>query len=92
MATEDKFPTLRDLRDGLTRLIDEGLGELAAQIIIVPDSTLQAVAKVTGAPGFNPTTDKAKLIEFDGVAGRMPMMMLTVDYVSGKDMPSRTAQ
>lgn len=37
MATEDKFPTLRDLRDGLTRLIDEGLGDLAAQIIIVPD-------------------------------------------------------
>ena len=92
MATEDKFPTLRDLRDGLSRLIDEGMGDLAAQIIIVPDSTLQAVAKVTGAPGWNAQTDKAKLIEFDGVDGRLPMMMLTADYVNGKDMPSRRSQ
>lgn len=38
MATEDKFPTIRDVRDRLSELVERGLGDLPAQIVIVPPS------------------------------------------------------
>ena len=46
--TENTFPTIRDLRDRLGDLVEQGLGELPVQILIVPDSTLQAIARNAG--------------------------------------------
>ena len=86
------LPTVRDLCNGLSRLVEEGLGDLPVQIIVVPDSTLQALARVTGAPAFNPDTVKAKMVEFDGVDGRLPMMMLTADYLKDHGVSSGKTQ
>lgn len=46
--TENEFPTICDLRDRLTELVEKGLGELPVQILVVPDSTLQAIARNSG--------------------------------------------
>lgn len=92
MINEAMLPTVRDLCAGLSRLVEGGLGDLPVQIIIVPDSTLQAIARVTPAPGYDPSTDAAKLVEFDGVDGRLPMMMLTADYLKSNHMQTRNTQ
>jgi hypothetical protein len=46
--TENTFPTIRDIRDRMNDLVEQGLGELPVQILIVPDSTLQAIARNAG--------------------------------------------
>jgi hypothetical protein len=46
--TENEFPTIADLRDRLSELAERGLGELPVQVLIVPDSTLQAIARDAG--------------------------------------------
>ncbi len=85
---ESDFPTIRDLRDGLARLVDAGLGDLPVQVIIAPDSTMQAIARAT-VPGHSVP---AILMEFDAVGGRLPMTMVTTDRWSGREMKSRTSQ
>lgn len=45
---EDTFPTIADLHGRLSELMAQGLGELPVQILIVPDSTLQAIARNAG--------------------------------------------
>lgn len=81
MTTENKFPTISDLCTGLQRLVDGGLGNLPVQVLIVPDSTMQAIGRVT--PGFNP--DKpALLIEFEGVDGRIGPTVLSTDRWEGQ--------
>jgi len=45
---ENEYPTIQDLRDRLSDLIDQGLGELPVQVLVVPDSTLQAIARASG--------------------------------------------
>lgn len=91
MAEENQFPTIRDLRDKLSELVDQGLGDQPAQIIIVPDSTMQAIARVVAPPGY--VHDKpALMIEFDAVGGRMPVLIYSTDRMSGREMKSRTPQ
>lgn len=91
MAHESNFPTIRDLRDALSRLVDQGLGDQAAQIIIVPDSTLQAISRIVAPAGYS--HDKpALMIEFGGVDGRMPVLVYSTDRAQGREMKSRTAQ
>lgn len=46
--TENEFPTISDLHDRLAELIAKGLGALPVQVLIVPDSTLQAIARNAG--------------------------------------------
>jgi len=91
MATEDRFPTIRDLRDGLSKLVEQGLGDLPLQVIIAPDSTMQAVAKVV-VPEHDTSVKPALLIEFDGIDGRLPMMMVSCDRMQGREMPTRAEQ
>lgn len=45
---ESEFPTIADLHLRLGDLISQGLGELPVQILVVPDSTLQAIARNSG--------------------------------------------
>lgn len=91
---ESDFPTLRDFRDRLSELVDKGLGELAAQILVVPDSTMQAIAShidPTRKQGAAP----ALMIDLDqGNEGRqMPVSLISTDRMSGGvGMPSRRIQ
>lgn len=91
MATENHFPTLRDLRDKLSELVDLGLGDQPAQIIIVPDSSLQAIARIVAPPGYV-HNKPALMVEFDAVAGRLPVLIYSTERMSGRNMPSRSAQ
>lgn len=76
---ENKFPTIQDLRDGLTRLVDAGIGGLAVQVLIVPDSTIQAIARVS-APEHDHAGKPALMVELDGTTeDRLPVTILTTD-------------
>ena len=48
---ESDFPTIKHLRDRLTDLIENGLGDLPVQILVVPNSTIEAV---DGRSGLRP--------------------------------------
>lgn len=90
---ESKFPTLRDFRDRLSDLIEKGLGDLPAQLLIVPDSTMQAVAShidIARKSGAAP----ALMIDLDdGDAGsRLPVSLIKVDRMGGRGMPSWRTQ
>ena len=93
MSDDRNFPTLRDFRDRLASLVDEGLGDLPAQILVLPDSTMQALAC-----HFDPTrklgTSPALMIDLDnGDAGkRLPVSVLNVDRMSGSAMPTPRRQ
>jgi hypothetical protein len=77
---ENRFPTIRDMRDKLSELVERGLGDLPVQLIIVPDSTLQAVARASMPEGTNYNPNKpALMIEFDGVDGRIAVPMMSVE-------------
>jgi hypothetical protein len=79
---ESEFPTISDLHDRLTELISYGLGDLPVQVLIVPDSTMQAVAKVTAPPGYDVGGKPALLIEFDAVGGRLPVSLVSTDRMT----------
>lgn len=74
---ESEFPTILDLRDGLSRLIEAGLGDLPVQVLVVPDSTMQAIARDGGHTGSRP----ALMIELDAVEGsaRLPATIMSTD-------------
>lgn len=92
MRSESSFPTLRDFRDRLSELVDEGLGDLPAQILVLPDSTIQAIARHVGASG-EANLRPALMIELDGgTSGRLPVSVISTDRMNGGGMPSRKAQ
>lgn len=88
---ENRFPTLRDLRDRLNELVDMGLGDQPAQIIIVPDSSLQAIARASAPAGYV-HNKPALMVEFDGVDGRLPVLIYSVDRALGREIPSLATQ
>lgn len=73
---ENNFPIISDLCEGLRRLVDGGLGNLPVQVLVVPDSTMQAIGRVT--PGFDPAKP-VMMVEFDGVDGRIGPAVLSTD-------------
>lgn len=91
MATENKFPTIRDFRDKLTELVELGLGDQPVQIIIVPDSSLQAIARVVAPPDFK-HEKPALMVEMDGKDGRMPVLIYSTDRDQGRAMQTRQPQ
>lgn len=84
---ENEFPTIRDVRDRLTELVDQGLGDHPAQVLIVPDSTMQAIAIVTGGLGYD-RTKPALLIELTGTeqSARLPVTLVSTDRMTGHGM------
>ena len=75
---ESEFPTIRDLSDGLSMLVSEGLGDLPVQVLIVPDSTLQAIARVT--MGAQEGDRPALMIELgDSAEGRIPVSIMSME-------------
>ena len=68
-----------------------GLGDQPAQIIIVPDSSLQAIARASAPEGY--IHDKpALMVEFDGVDGRMPVIVYSTDRMQGREIKSQAVQ
>ncbi len=89
MATEEKFPTIRDFRDLLNDLVGKGFGHHPAQILVVPDSTLQALARHGGqSDGGKP----ALMMEWQIGNNRMPVSFTSTDRMQGRGMPSSVAQ
>lgn len=90
---ESKFPTVQDLRDVLSKLVDQGLGEHPVQVVVVPDSTIQAIARVTGGSDYNDTRP-ALMIEMTGTVetGRLPVSLISTDRWSKDGMPSLRSQ
>lgn len=86
MAEEHEFPTILELRDRLSVLIEAGLGSLPIQIVIAPDSSIQAIAKVEGQqPGDEP----AIMIEFPVDGRAFGISFITTDRLtSGRGMPT----
>ena len=48
------LPTIQDVRDRLTELCARGLGHLPAQLLVVPDATLQALYMALASEGLRP--------------------------------------
>jgi len=78
MAEENRFPTINDAIEVLTELAKEGFGELPIQIIAVPDSTIQALTKCSGAI----------MVDYDPEHGRLPVGLITVNRIAGDPMPT----
>lgn len=51
---ENEFPTIDDARDVLQQLVDKGFGGLPVQMLVVPPSTLVALARDAGGVGERP--------------------------------------
>lgn len=75
--TENQFPTIRDLNNRLSSLVSDGLGDLPVQILVVPDSTLQVIARITG--GAREGDKPALMIELAGTDGRLPVSLISTD-------------
>jgi len=88
---ESKFPTLQDLRDGLTRLVDAGIGALPVQVLVVPDSTIQAIARIS-APKHDHDNRPALMVELDASEDRLPVTVLSTDRWQGGGMQTNRAQ
>lgn len=86
--TENEFPTVRDLRDCLTALVDRGLGDLPVQIVVAPDSTMQALARAEGQADERP----ALMIEYPREGRRLGVPFISTDRLSRGGMPSREVQ
>jgi hypothetical protein len=72
---ESDFPAIKHLRDRLTDLIENGLGDLPVQILVVPNSTNK------------PTL----MIELEIVEGsRLPVSMISTEQMRGRGIPTAT--
>lgn len=80
---ENHFPTIKDLKAALEILIDRGLGDLAIQILVAPDSTLQALARdLEPAHRSKP----AMMIDLTrGADGRLPVSIISTERLGGND-------
>ena len=84
--SENKFATIQDMHEALTNLIERGLGDLAVQILVAPDSTLQALAFAI-EPGYG--GKPALMIDvLPGKDGRLPACIISADRLkSGNSNP-----
>lgn len=89
---QNEFPTIRDVRDRLSELVERGLGDLAVQVLVVPDATMQAVARASTPPGYEYDSGKpALMIDLEGDGGRMPVSLISTDRMGSGDGPNATA-
>lgn len=86
---ENEFATIADYQRALTNLVARGFGGLPAQILVVPDSTLQAVANAHGG-GDKP----ALMIDLGREdEGRIaPSLISTERFTPNGGMPSTKMQ
>lgn len=85
MASENEFPTIRHMRDTLSMLIDRGFGDLPVQLVIAPDSTIQALARAEDPNSVKP----AIMLEFPVEARAFGVPFITTDRLTqGRGMPT----
>lgn len=87
--SEADFPTILDLRDRLSDLIAEGFGAFPVQILIVPDSTIQAVARFMGQ---GPDDKPALMIELTSEGQRIPVGLISTDRFPGGNGGMKTRE
>jgi hypothetical protein len=75
---ESDFPTIMDLRDCLSKLVDQGLGELPIQIVVMPDTTIQALAKAQLWDG-----KPATMLQYSRDGKELGVMFISTDRLSG---------
>jgi hypothetical protein len=86
---ENDFPTIRNLRDQLTVLVENGLGGLPVHIVVAPDSSIQALARFEGGAEGKP----AIMIEFPIDGRPLGIAFITTDrFTAGGGMPSLRRQ
>jgi hypothetical protein len=79
---ESDFPTIRDLRDRLSELVESGLGDHPVQIVVVPDSTIQAIALTAEGAGYDGKRP-VLMIELPNGPARMPVSFISTAHLSG---------
>lgn len=84
---ESEFPTIADLRDRLSDLVERGLGDQPVQIVVVPDSTMQAIARSSNGGG-----KPALMIEMAGNGNRLPVAFISAERMAGNGMQSTRPQ
>ena len=84
---ENQFPTIRDVRDRLSELVDKGFGDHPCQVLVVPDSTLQAIARTAGQ---TPDDKPALMIDLCGDSDRLPVALISAQRLSNRGMNLRT--
>lgn len=89
--SENNFPTICDVRNALTALVERGLGDLAVQIIVAPDSTMQAIARDVSGAGYDGTRPALMIDLTRGDGGRMPVAIISTDRLQG-DGPTTVTQ
>ena len=79
-----RFPTLRDLRDALSELIetDATLADLPVQVIVVPDVTLQEIGRSL-RPGHDRPAQMIDLL-VDG-SPRLPVGIVSTERMEKND-------
>lgn len=88
--SEKDFSTIVEMRDALTALVERGLGELPIQILVVPDSTIQALARIL-EPAYQ--GKPALMIELTtSIDGRLPVCVISADRLGGKPLNSVATQ
>jgi hypothetical protein len=86
---ENQFPTVADLRDQLNALIDEGLGDLPVQVVVVPDSTMRAIS----THGGNGQSRPAVMVELGGSKeSRLPVTLVSAERMQRGNEPYRRVQ
>lgn len=77
--SENEFSTISDASKALRQLIDEGFGDLPMQLIVAPDSTMQAIGRhADGSVGKNPVL----MLQFDGINGRVSVTIMSTERLS----------
>lgn len=85
---ESEFPTIKDLRDRLSVLVENGLGDLPVQLVVAPDSTMQALARANEQNSPLP----ALMIEYPREGHVLGVSFISTDRLSGGGgMKSREA-
>jgi hypothetical protein len=89
---EYQLPTIKDLYDRLGSLMAEGLGDLPVHVLAVPDSTLQAIARVVSGPEYDQYGPAYQLSLSDTPEGA-PVMLISSERFGEQEHeppPTRT--
>lgn len=74
------LPTVADMQAYLALLVEEGLGDEPVQTLVVPDRTIDAIARSIGTP-FD--SKPATMIEYPISAGRrLPVSVISADRLA----------
>lgn len=90
MADESKYPTIHDMHAVLTDMVAKGFGDMPAQLVVVPDSTMQALAKVVA--GHDTESKAALMMDFLVNPDRMPVTIMSTARMGGSGAMPTTAR